>query len=85
MIIEFLTKLVTDFMDVVIDLLNKLFGRFDITRFTSYFDFLVKTAEKANVLFPITEILEVLTILFMFAFYSLVFWAIQKLYEMVRG
>ncbi|WP_313343626.1 hypothetical protein [Sedimentibacter sp.] len=82
---KFLTGILTDFLDIVINLLNDLFGRFDISPFTQHFDFLVQTAEKANVIFPIKEILEVLTILMTFAFYSLVFWAIQKIYEMVRG
>lgn len=85
MVINFLTKIVSDFLDIVIDLLKSLFSRFDITPFTQHFDFLVETAEKANVIFPIKEILDVLTILMTFAFYSLVFWAIQKIYEMVRG
>lgn len=85
MIIKFLTKVLEDFLNIVIDLLKTFFGRFDISKFTDYFDFLIKTAEKANVIFPIKEILDVLTILFMFAFYSLVFWAVQKLYEMIRG
>jgi len=85
MIIEFLTGILEDFLDIVISLLTKLFGRFNITPFQDYFDFLLETAEKANVIFPIEEILDVLTILFMFAFYSLVFWAVQKIYEMIRG
>ncbi|WP_313370794.1 hypothetical protein [Sedimentibacter sp.] len=85
MVMKFLTGILTDFLDIVINLLNDLFGRFDISPFTQHFDFLVQTAEKANVIFPIKEILEVLTILMTFAFYSLVFWAIQKIYEMVRG
>jgi hypothetical protein len=85
MVIKFLTNILGEFLDVVINLLKDLFGRFDISKFTDYFNFLVATAEKANVIFPITEILDVLMILFMFAFYSLVFWAIQKIYEMVRG
>lgn len=85
MIIEFLTKILENFLDIVINLLKTLFGRFDITKFRDYFDFLLETAEKANVIFPISEILDVLSILFIFAFYSLVFWAVQKIYEMVRG
>lgn len=85
MIVQFLTGILEDFLDIVIDLLTKLFGRFDITPFTKHFDYLLETAEKANVIFPIKEILDVLTILFMFAFYSLVFWAVQKIYEMIRG
>lgn len=85
MVIKFLTGILEDFLDIVIDLLTRLFVRFDITLFTEHFNFLIETAEKANVIFPIKEILDVLTILFLFSFYSLVFWAIQKLYEMVRG
>lgn len=85
MVIDFLTGVLTDFLDIVIDILEDLFGFFDISEFTQYFNFLVESAEKANVIFPVKETLNVLTILCMFAFYSLVFWCVQKLYEMIRG
>lgn len=85
MVIDFLKGVLSDFLDIVINLLKDLFGRFDITKFTDYFSFLVNTAEKANVIFPVKEMIDVLTILCTFAFYSLVFWSVQKIYHMIRG
>lgn len=85
MIMKFLTDVIEKFLGWVLDALTGLFSKIDLSPFTEKFDYIINLIDIVNVIFPIKETLQVLTILCTFAFYSLVFWCVQKLVSLIRG
>lgn len=85
MVMDFLTGIIEKFLGWVLTTLQSLFSKIDLSPFTEKFDYLINLVDCVNVIFPIKETLIILSILCMFAFYSLVFWCVQKLVEMIRG
>lgn len=85
MIMDFLTGVIEKFLGWVLSTLQGLFAKINLAPFTEKFEYLISIIEVLNVIFPIKEILTVLTILCTFAFFSLVFWCVQKLVAFIRG
>lgn len=85
MIMDFLTGVIEKFLGWVLNTLQSLFSKIDLKPFTEKFEYLINLVDVVNVLFPIKETLTVLGILCTFAFFSLVFWCVQKLVALIRG
>lgn len=85
MIMDFLTWVVSSFLDWVLNTLKGLFAKIDFTPFTEKWNYLIGLIDVLNVMFPIKELLQVFGILMTFAFFALVFWLVQKLVTLIRG
>ena len=85
MIMDFLMGMVNKFLDFVIDSLNKVLDMLKIDVFVDELMWLISLIKGVNVMLPIKELLWVLGFMCTFAFMSLVFWCVQKLFEMIRG
>lgn len=85
MILDFIMGTIEKFLGWVLSLLQGLFSKIDFSPFTEKFTFLIDLVDVLNVIFPIKETLNVISILLTFSFFSLVFWCVQKLVALIRG